>query len=108
MDLFTRWISGLILGLLHRLWGEKHGSGRVIDEESGLMLYDDSKINVVSTFFATVISSILPVVTVLVLYVVKNTVRRICITLGFTATFAGVLALCSSTRRVDIFVATAT
>lgn len=108
MDLFSRWITRIVVGIFHRTWGEKHGLGKVVDEESGLISYDDSKINMASTIFATVISSILPVIAILVLYVVKNTVQRICITLAFTAAFACVLATCSSARRVEIFAATAT
>jgi hypothetical protein len=108
MDIFSRCITRIAVGIFHRTWGEKHGLGKVVDEESGLVSYDDSKINMASTIFATVISSILPVVAILVLYVVKNTVKRICITLAFTAAFACVLATCSSARRVEIFAATAT
>lgn len=107
-DFFTKWITLLIVGIFHRFWGEKHKLGKVVDEESGLMSYDDSKINTASTVFATVLSSTLPVITILVLYVVKNTMKRIYITLGFTVAFAAILAMCSSARRVEIFAATAT
>ncbi|KFX96194.1 hypothetical protein V495_08479 [Pseudogymnoascus sp. VKM F-4514 (FW-929)] len=107
-DFFTKWITLLIVGIFHRFWGEKHKLGKVVDEESGLVSYDDSKINTASTIFATVLSSTLPVITILVLYVVKNTEKRIYITLGFTVAFAAILAICSSAKRVEIFAATAT
>jgi VIT1/CCC1 family predicted Fe2+/Mn2+ transporter len=107
-DIFTGWITRMTVGLFHRLWGEKHALGKVVDEESGLVSYDDSNVNTASTIFATILSSILPVVTILVLWTVKSTVKRICITLAFTAIFAAVLAICSSARRVEIFAATAT
>lgn len=108
MDIFSRWITRIVVGMFHRTWGEKRGLGKIVDEESGLVSYEDSKVNMASTIFATIISSILPVVAILVLYVVKNTVKRIYITLAFTAAFACVLATCSSARRVEIFAATAT
>ncbi|RDL37957.1 uncharacterized protein BP5553_05390 [Venustampulla echinocandica] len=104
-DIFTVWITKLIVGIFRRCCG---CGGRVVDEESQLLSYDDSILNTASTIIATVMSSVLPVVTILVLYAVKNTVKRICITIGFTAVFAAFLAIFSTARRIEIFAATAT
>jgi hypothetical protein len=107
-DPFTRLLTDFVGGTFHRLWGERRKVGKVIDEESQMMSYDDSKINVASAIFTTIVSSILPVVTILVLYEIRSPYGRIGVTIGFTAIFAAFLATFSKARRVEIFAATAT
>jgi hypothetical protein len=107
-DLFTKWLTGFVTGAFHRLFGRKRGLGRVVDEDSELVSYDESKINTATNVTSTILSSILPVITILVLNYVPNRTLRIVITLIFTAAFAAVLAIFSSARRVEIFAATAT
>ncbi|KAJ5783188.1 hypothetical protein N7457_004962 [Penicillium paradoxum] len=53
MDIFSRGITRLAVGIFHRTWGEKHGLGKIVDEESGLISYDDSRVNMASTVLAT-------------------------------------------------------
>ena len=57
---------------------------------------------------ATVLSSVLPLIAIVILYRVKETQARIYIAVGITAGFALILALCTNARRVEIFASTAT
>lgn len=81
--------------------------GKVIDVESGLMEYSDDSMNRISKIIVTVLSSILPVLTTVVLWVVHSTIHRIGIMIVFTSLFAAALAAFTSARRIEIFVATA-
>lgn len=107
-DVFTRFTSWFVVSLLHRYSCLPKSTGRVVDVETGMVSYDESKIIRAGTITATVLSSMFPVLSILVLYVVKNTYARIGIAAGFTALFAVFLASFSSARRVEIFAATAT
>ena len=107
-DIFTNFLSKFLVGTFHHFLGERVRAGKIIDEESGLTSYNDSKINLASTVFTTIISSILPVITILILYEIHNPNGRIGATIGFIGIFATFLAFFSSARRVEIFVATAT
>lgn len=79
-----------------------------MDLESGLKSYDESRLHVVGTVVATILSSMLPVVSIFVLYVLESTYARLGMTVAFTGCFAAILAIFSSARRVEIFAATAT
>lgn len=107
-DYFTEWLASRIAGVFHRCLGYRCDIGEVIDEESGLRSYNDTRINTVSKIFSTVVSSILPVVTILVLYKIQNTWWRIGSSILFTALFAFFLSIFTEARRVEIFAATAT
>lgn len=72
------------------------------------MDYDASSIQRVANVVATVLSSVLPLIAILILDHFQNTRTRIYISVGITAVFALVLALFTNARRVEIFAATAT
>lgn len=73
-----------------------------------MVSYNESKLIRAGTIIATVLSSLLLVLSVLILYVVKNTYSHVGIAAGFTTLFAFFLATFSSARMVEIFAATAT
>ena len=107
-DQFTELIKSMAIRLYHRVWGERHGGGRVIDQESDLRSYDESRIIRASNIMATTLSSVLPVVTIFALNQVQNTNLRIALAAVFTAVFAFILAFISTAKRAEIFTATAT
>jgi hypothetical protein len=59
-----------------------------------------------SKVITVMISSVIPVLSVLILYLVKSILARIGIMIGFTGLFAGTLAAVTSANRVEIFAAT--
>ena len=73
-----------------------------------MISYSESKLLKAGTFIATVLSSTMPVLSIYVLFIYKNTYIRIGIAAAFTAVFAGMLAFFSSARRIEVFAATAT
>ncbi|PMD32361.1 hypothetical protein L207DRAFT_384828, partial [Hyaloscypha variabilis F] len=107
-DAFTRMIENIIVGPYHKFIGHRLQTGQVLDEETGSRFYDSDKINTQSNLIATMLSAILPVLTIFVLNLLETTNQRIGLTVLFTAVFALMLVTFSSARRVEIFAATAT
>ena len=107
-DPFTQLISRILIQLSRHLGFLRKRGGKVIDIESGLTSYNETKLDRVGKIIATILSSVLPVVSIFALYVVKNTYGRIGMTVAFTGCFAAILSVFSSARRVEIFGATAT
>ncbi|KAF5588598.1 uncharacterized protein FSUBG_11455 [Fusarium subglutinans] len=107
-DLFTRGFMRFIAGPFHLSFGQRMKVGRVIDEESGYVTYQDARIIRLTSIIVTVIAAILPPLTILVLNGRPTTNQRIGFTVLFTAIFAGILAYFSKAKRVEILVATAT
>jgi uncharacterized Tic20 family protein len=103
-DKLTQWISSYLVVPFHRLIGrhwEKH------NPSSPFLEYSDRAIYKVSSVAATVISSVFPVVGVIILFFVKNLLARIGIIAGLTAVFSLCLAVMTEARKVEIFAATA-
>lgn len=69
--------------------------------------YEDSKLNAFAHFLGTLLASLLPPLSIFVLYFVSSQVDRLCIILAFSALFSFTLALFTRSRGVEIFAATA-
>jgi hypothetical protein len=54
---------------------------------------------------SAVLSSLLPTLSILILYLIKNPLAKLGAMIGFTATFAIALATLSKARRVETFAA---
>ena len=80
---------------------------RRVDIERNQTYYPDSNIKSVAKVFTSVLASLLPGIVILVLYLIKTTVKRIVAMLCFTAFFAFILSFWSLADTVDIFAATA-
>lgn len=104
-DSMTVWIAAHLVAPFHKLVG-KH-LVRPADDSAGLYNYSDGAITKLSSLVATVLSSVLPIVGVIVLYFVKNTLARIGIIAAMTALFSLCLALLTSAKKSEIFAATA-
>ncbi|KAH7121593.1 hypothetical protein EDB81DRAFT_861508 [Dactylonectria macrodidyma] len=107
-DAFTSLLRSVLLDIFHFLCGERFKVGRVIDEESGLVRYNDSHINKASSMIVIILSSVIPVSTIFALNAIQKTEGRIAMIVVFTGLFAAVLAFFSTAKRVEIFAATAT
>jgi hypothetical protein len=107
-DTFTKFTSWVLISVLHKYLCFWRAAGRSVDAEAGMISYDESRLLKAGTLIATVLSSTIPVLSIYVLFVVKNPYSRIGIAAGFTALFSGMLAAFSSARRIEIFAATAT
>lgn len=66
-DIFTRSIEDFITGPYHRHIGHRLQTGKLIDEETGTRSYDPKRIGKASAVVATVLSAVLPVLTIFAL-----------------------------------------
>jgi len=79
------------------------------DEESfpNTVVYSHYRLERISRLLTTTIASTLPVVSMVVLFVVNNTLRRLGLVGFFTALFSLTLGLLTSGTPIEIFSATA-
>jgi Family of unknown function (DUF6594) len=74
--------------------------------ESGICRYEERKIERVMDILVTVLASLIPIASIIVLYFVGSTLDRLAITVAFTGLFAFCLAVTTRARRVEVFAAT--
>lgn len=106
-DPLARWFASHVLVWYHRCIGHRRGHGKVVDAETGIAHYSDTRLARFAILFASTISSLLPVIAIVILYFVEQTKTRIWIMIGLTTAFATVLATVTSARSQDVFAATA-
>jgi hypothetical protein len=75
--------------------------------ESNNFLYRDSYFHLIANVIGTLISSLIPIVSVVVLYFITEMPMRLAMVGLFTAIFSIALSLVTSGTRVEIFAATA-
>ena len=75
--------------------------------EGGIFEYPDSSLDRAARTLNTLLSSLLPTLSIFVLYYVKSPPARLGLILGFTIVFAITLQCVSRARPADIFAATA-
>lgn len=92
-DRFTRWISTYLVGPFHHLVGRHVKSTSPDFGDRNLTDYSDRAIVKLSSLIATVVSSVFPIVGVIILFFVKNLLVRIGIIAGLTAVFSLALAV---------------
>ena len=107
-DIFSSFLRGALLVAFHTLCGTRFKVGRVVDEESGMVTYQDSRLDKASSMITVILASVLPVLAIFALNALKTMNARIGMIVLFTAAFAAILAIFSSAKRADIFAATAT
>ncbi|KAG4221306.1 hypothetical protein PC116_g30218 [Phytophthora cactorum] len=73
----------------------------------GIYTYKESLISSVIDIITTVVAAVLPLSSIVVLYLVKAESTRLGILIIFSACFALVLTLMTSARRIEVFAATA-
>ena len=76
--------------------------------QGGFSKYDDARLIAIIEVISTVISSMLPISSIIILYFVTSLPARLGILLGYTALFPIALAIFTKARRVEIFAATST
>ena len=107
-DPFTRYMSNVLLDLYHHLVGQTVGTGQTLDTATGHTSYSSPSISRISNIITIILASILPVLSIYVLDQLSTVNQRIWVSAALTAAFAFTIAVFSSARRVDIFLATAT
>jgi len=105
-DHFSEWVAESFVSWFHYLvW---HRAKQPYDPESGLVSYEQSHLLRFTSFITTVIASLLPILSIVILYYVQSMEERP----GIIAIFTLITSLClrgfTTAKRSDIFIATAT
>jgi hypothetical protein len=107
-DPFSHWITCSFIPYLHKKFLRRFKKPLPEDPESEICLYEDGKVAIVMNVLSTVVASMLPIASIIILYFVVNTLDRLAIAVAFTGLFALCLVLTTRARRVEIFAATST
>lgn len=102
-DRLSLWLIKLFLPIFHRFVGQHYKD----NADGSVYHYDDEHLEFPASVISTVLASMLPVVSIVVLYFVTSMAVRLGIVAAFTAIFSLVLALITKGRRVEVFAATA-
>ncbi|MCJ1269864.1 hypothetical protein MMC22_009757 [Lobaria immixta] len=102
-DLLTQLMSDRLVPWYHRYWGHRFKNGK---DSNGVWHYEDATFLPAVNAISTVLSSLLPTTSILVLYVVQRPGARLAIIMAFTALFSLILTTVAKARRIDIFAAT--
>ncbi|KAF8865145.1 hypothetical protein BDZ45DRAFT_721289 [Acephala macrosclerotiorum] len=111
-DLFTRFLAGPVFhGLERAFWrcfkkpvpsdAEKQAP------ESNLFHYSDSHIIGIIDVIGTVVASMIPLVSIVILYYIRNLGARLGVLCACTLLFSTSLAVVTKARRIEIFACTA-
>jgi hypothetical protein len=84
----------------------RHTQQQDVCPQNGFSEYDDARLIAMIEVISTVISSLLPISSIIILYFVTSQPARLGIILGYTAMFSIALAIFTKARRVEIFAAT--
>ncbi|MCJ1364618.1 hypothetical protein MMC16_003731 [Acarospora aff. strigata] len=106
-DVFSAWFTGTFLDYFHRCLGQYIKKPIPIDVESGIRNYDNSTLLALADVVCTVCACLIPISSIVVLYLVKNVLTRLGLVAGFTALFSFTLAIVTKARRIEVFAATA-
>jgi len=104
-DVVTKWLIKLCLGAYHRFIGRRMKQN--VNADADLTHYDDEHLQIPAHIIGTLFASLLPTLSIVVLYIVDDMVKRLGLIAVFTAVFSVTLAGLTKARTVDIFAATA-
>ncbi|KAJ9604652.1 hypothetical protein H2200_010766 [Cladophialophora chaetospira] len=105
-DRFAAWVANQLVPVYHRLFG--HRWQKRIDDDSlgSYYAYDDQKMAMLGNVLCTVLSTLIPSSSILVLYYVKNMLTRLLLIIGFSSLFSFVMGFVARGHRYEIFAAT--
>ncbi|KAF2195699.1 hypothetical protein K469DRAFT_649806 [Zopfia rhizophila CBS 207.26] len=105
-DLFTRWFADKVIPKYHDIVGEK--IKRPVSEEfgTGIFKYEESTLATIARLATTVVASVLPLCSVVILYIVRDNVLRLGVILILSACFSLALTLMTNARKIEVFAAT--
>ena len=83
----------------------QEAESKLVRDES--RLYPNEIIFEIGAFAAAVIATLFPVLSILVLYFIPDTLKRIYALLGLTVAFAALVRLVGSARSLEVFTVTA-
>jgi hypothetical protein len=106
VDPFSHWFANKVIPAFHHLIGTKFKTPMEVDFGAGLYEYNDSILRTIARFVATTVATILPLLSVVVLYVIKANVLRLGVIIILSAFFSLALAVMTNARKIELFAAT--
>ncbi|CZR56439.1 uncharacterized protein PAC_06327 [Phialocephala subalpina] len=106
-DMFYRWIYDQVTNRFHRLLGHYFKDSRQEEELAGTVVYGEAYVRRLTKAVTTVLACMLPILSIVVLYLVQNMSKRLGIVTAFTAIFSTSLVVMTNAEMADIFAATA-
>ncbi|KAI0376221.1 hypothetical protein F5Y04DRAFT_286144 [Hypomontagnella monticulosa] len=111
-DLLARFLIGPVLKTLHSLWrplkkplSDLESQGQ--DSRTTLHRYSDANLRAIVHVISSVMSTIVPVVSIVVLYIIQSIPLKLGLICIFSMVFSLAMSLITSARRVEIFAAAA-
>lgn len=105
-DSLTKWVSVSVVPTFHALLGKRFSEPSPWHATLGVTHYPDSTILRVLDVIVTMLSSLFPILSIVILYAVKDMSARIGIIAAFTALFSLCLAVMTRAKRIEVFAAT--
>lgn len=99
-DFFSKWMTEHVVTRLLKL-----DKGREPDKKRGVMSYESDKVLRWTFAFSTAIASVLPVLSIAILYAVRSQKVRLALIAIFNVALAFAISLLASPRIVDTFTA---
>ncbi|KAH7386404.1 hypothetical protein BKA64DRAFT_142913 [Cadophora sp. MPI-SDFR-AT-0126] len=106
-DIFSKWFSESFIPRYHQVFGERFRKELPGDIGSGIYHYRESSLESGLSILATVVASLLPISSVVALYLIQPNGLRLGMIAIFSACFSLALAIMTSARRIEVFAATA-
>ena len=103
-DAFSRWVGETGSNLLRKI---KYPAAIKTSKSSGVRLVYDKKLMRVTNAITTIIASILPSLSITVLYCIKSTWKRIVILAAFNILISVCLTAFTAARRSEVFAVSA-
>lgn len=110
MDLFSRWIESHLLRFYHNKIGHRLRDPISLAEASvqvPIIHYSDSKLAATVNAISTILSSVVPTMSIVALYFIQGPLARIAAIVVFSLLFSVILTVIAQAKRIDCFSATA-
>ncbi len=107
-DALSRFVRNTLVPLFHNILGARYRASLPRAPDSGISYYSDRHIYFAVNLLGTVVSSLFPILAIVVLYYVEEMPVRLACIAAFTGSFSLALGVMTHASRVEIFAATTT
>lgn len=94
------------MGKIYGYLFKSHNSVTATSADTGIATYDDAHLISASEFICTVIASLLPILSIIILYLIENMGQRLALVGIFSALFSSALWFMNDGELVEVFGAT--
>jgi hypothetical protein len=108
MDILSRWIGSTLLRLYHDKIGHRlHDLESLPESQIPIIHYSDRNLGVTVDVISTILSSLVPTMSILALSFVQIPLARTAAIIAFSSLFSVVLRVNTKAGRIECFLATA-